>query len=40
VEHIEDAVQKCCKEIAELKLGDISDQQKTELKKRKLISEV
>ena len=40
VPSVEDHVQECLKKISELKLEEVSDKDKTEFKKRKLIAEM
>jgi len=40
VENIKDVVQSACLKISQMRLDDVSEQQRTECKKRKLVSEV
>lgn len=40
VDSVEDDVQLCLRKIKELQLDDVSDKDKADFKKRKLISEV
>ena len=40
MDSVDDVVQQCCQQIQQLKLDGITDQQKNDYKKRKLITEV